>query len=85
MALDQPAVPIRVACGLGQISGYVVSNAADLAADQVDPTGTNTDSVTAGWFGGAGQGLPQGGQGGRHGWFGHSFGPRVRNEVRVRG
>jgi hypothetical protein len=51
MALDQPAVPIRVACGLGQISGYVVSNAADLAADQVDPTGTNTDSVTAGWFG----------------------------------
>jgi hypothetical protein len=51
MALDQPAVPIRVACGLGQISGYVVSNASDLAADQVDPTGTNTDSVTAGWFG----------------------------------
>jgi len=51
MALDQPAVPIRVACGLGQISGYVVSNAGDLAADQVDPTGTNTNSVTAGWFG----------------------------------
>jgi hypothetical protein len=51
MALDQPAVPIRVACGLGQISGYVVSNAGDLAALQVDPTGTNTTSVTAGWFG----------------------------------
>ena len=27
MALDQPAVPIREKCGLGQISGYVVSNA----------------------------------------------------------
>ena len=51
MALDQPAVPIRVACGLGQISGYVVSNASDLAALQVDPTGTNVNSVTAGWFG----------------------------------
>src|ERR1700722_4577008 len=51
MALDQPSVPIRVACGLGQISGYVVSNASDLAALQVDPTGTNVNSVTAGWFG----------------------------------
>jgi hypothetical protein len=50
MALDQPAVPIRVACGLGQISGYVVSNAADLAADQVDPSGINTDTVSSGWF-----------------------------------
>jgi hypothetical protein len=27
MALDQPSVPIREKCGLGQISGYVVSNA----------------------------------------------------------
>jgi Periplasmic binding protein len=51
MALDQPSVPIRVKCGLGQISGYVVSNAADLAPLQVDPSGINTDSVTSGWFG----------------------------------
>jgi hypothetical protein len=51
MALDEPAVPIREQCGLGQISGYVVSNASDLATDQVDPTGTNTDSVSSGWFG----------------------------------
>src|ERR1700722_15948852 len=51
MALDQPSVPIRENCGLGQISGYVVSNASDLASDQVDPSGINTDSVTAGWFG----------------------------------
>ena len=50
MAIDQPSVPIREKCGLGQISGYVVSNASELATDQVDPTGTNTDSVTSGWF-----------------------------------
>jgi hypothetical protein len=51
MALDQPAVPIREKCGLGQISGYVVSNASVLATDQVDPSGTNVDSISAGWFG----------------------------------
>jgi hypothetical protein len=50
MALDQPSVPIREKCGLGQISGYVVSNVSDLATDQVDPTGTNTSSVSVGWF-----------------------------------
>src|SRR5271170_7552434 len=50
MAIDQPSVPIREKCGLGQITGYVVSNASDLASDQVDPTGINTDSQTAGWF-----------------------------------
>jgi hypothetical protein len=51
MALDQPSVPIREKCGLGQISGYVVSNASVLASDQVDPGGGNTDSITAGYFG----------------------------------
>jgi hypothetical protein len=51
MALDQPAVPIREKCGLGQITGYVVSNASVLATDQVDPGGGNTGAVTAGWFG----------------------------------
>src|ERR1700691_2884785 len=51
MALDQPSVPIREKCGLGQISGYVVSNASVLGTDQVDPSGTNTDSISAGWFG----------------------------------
>jgi ABC-type branched-subunit amino acid transport system substrate-binding protein len=50
MALDQPSVPIREKCGLGNISGYVVSNASDLATDQVDPDGTNINSVTSGWF-----------------------------------
>jgi Periplasmic binding protein len=51
MALDQPSVPIREKCGLGQISGYVVSNASVLATDQVDTSGGNTDSVPAGFFG----------------------------------
>jgi hypothetical protein len=59
MALDQPSVPIRVACGLGQITGYVVSNASDLAADQVDPSGINTGTVTAGWFGALARAYPK--------------------------
>jgi ABC-type branched-subunit amino acid transport system substrate-binding protein len=59
MALDQPAVPIREKCGLGQISGYVVSDASDLASDQVDPSGINTDSVTSGWFGALAKAYPQ--------------------------
>jgi hypothetical protein len=59
MALDQPSVPIREKCGLGQISGYVVSNASDLASLQVDPSGINTDSVTSGWFGALAKAYPQ--------------------------
>jgi len=59
MALDQPSVPIREKCGLGQISGYVVSDASDLASDQVDPSGINTDSVTSGWFGALAKAYPQ--------------------------
>jgi hypothetical protein len=50
MALDQPSVPIREKCGLGQITGYVDSNASDLASDQVDPSGINTDTAFSGWF-----------------------------------
>ena len=50
-AIDSPGVPIREKCGLGQISGYLPSSAAAMATLQVDPGGTNTDSVTAGWFG----------------------------------
>ena len=59
LALDQPAVPIREKCGLGQISGYVVSNASDLATLQVDPNGLNTDSVTSGWFGALAKAYPK--------------------------
>jgi Periplasmic binding protein len=59
MALDQPSVPIREKCGLGQITGYVVSNASDLATDQVDPSGINTDSVSSGWFGALAKAYPK--------------------------
>ena len=50
MALDQPSVPVREGCGLGQISGYTVSDAAAAASLQVNPSGLNNKSVTAGWF-----------------------------------
>jgi hypothetical protein len=59
MALDQPSVPIREKCGLGQISGYVVSNASALASDQVDPSGTNASAVSAGWFGALAKAYPK--------------------------
>jgi hypothetical protein len=59
MALDQPSVPIREKCGLGQISGYVVSNASVEATDQVDPTGINIGSVTSGWFGALAKAYPK--------------------------
>jgi hypothetical protein len=59
MALDQAAVPIREKCGLGQITGYVVSNASDLATLQVDPSGINTNTVTSGWFGALAKAYPQ--------------------------
>src|SRR5580698_3049518 len=59
MALDQPSVPVREKCGLGQISGYVVSNASELASDQVDPSGINTNSVSSGWFGALAKAYPQ--------------------------
>ena len=59
MALDQPAVPVREKCGLGQISGYVVSDASVLASDQVDPSGGNTNTITSGWFGALAKAYPQ--------------------------
>ena len=59
MALDQPSVPVREQCGLGQISGYVVSDAAELASDQVNPSGGNTNTITSGWFGALAKAYPQ--------------------------
>ena len=50
MALDMPSVPIREKCGLGQISGYLASDASGVASDQVDPGGGNTDTWPSGWF-----------------------------------
>ena len=59
MALDQASVPVREQCGLGQISGYVVSDASELASDQVDPSGANTNTITSGWFGALAKAYPQ--------------------------
>jgi ABC-type branched-subunit amino acid transport system substrate-binding protein len=59
MALDAPSVPVRVKCGLGQISGYIVSDAADSAALQVSPTNSNPKIVAAGWFGALAKMYPQ--------------------------
>jgi Periplasmic binding protein len=59
MALDQPAVPVREQCGLGQISGYLVSNASYAAGLQVDPTGLSVTSVSSGWFGALTKKYPQ--------------------------
>ena len=68
MALDAPSVPVRVKCGLGQITGYTVSDAADSASLQVNPSNSNTKIVAAGWFGALAKMYPQavkkGGMGG---------------------
>ena len=50
MAIDQPSVSVRVACGLGQISGFTVSNQAVDAPLQVNPGGINNNEIEAGWW-----------------------------------
>src|SRR3984957_3672963 len=50
MALDQPSVPIREKCGLGQISGYTVSIASQKATDQVNPNNSNPAISPGGWY-----------------------------------
>ncbi|HXZ62556.1 MAG TPA: ABC transporter substrate-binding protein, partial [Acidimicrobiales bacterium] len=50
MVFDAPTVPVRVSCGLGQITGYTPSDAGSSAALQVNPSNTNPKYVTAGWF-----------------------------------
>jgi Periplasmic binding protein len=51
LALDESAVPVRTACGLGQITDFTVSNQAVDAALQVNPAGNNNSEVEAGWYG----------------------------------
>ncbi len=48
--LDQSAVPVREQCGLGQITGFAVSDAADTASDQVNPSNISLNHIPAGWF-----------------------------------
>ncbi|HWD55650.1 MAG TPA: ABC transporter substrate-binding protein [Acidimicrobiales bacterium] len=50
LVLDQSAVPIREQCGLGQITGFTVSDAADTASDQVNPNNISLNHIPAGWF-----------------------------------
>ena len=59
MALDQPSVPVREGCGLGQITGYTVSDAAGGATLQVNPSGINPKEVTGGWFAALAKKYPQ--------------------------
>ena len=50
MALDQASVPVRVGCGLGEITGYVVSDQSQTAPLQVDTLAFNPNYVAAGFF-----------------------------------
>jgi ABC-type branched-subunit amino acid transport system substrate-binding protein len=59
MALDQPSVPVREQCGLGQITGFTVSDAAVTATDQVNPSNTSLQYVSAGWFAALAKKYPQ--------------------------
>ena len=51
LVLDTAAVPIRVACGLGQITPFTVSDQSVDAALQVNPGGINNSEIEAGWYG----------------------------------
>jgi hypothetical protein len=51
LVLDTPAVPIRVGCGLGQITAFTVSDQSVDAALQVNPGGINNSEMEAGWYG----------------------------------
>ena len=51
LVLDTAAVPIRVACGLGQITPFTVSDQSVDAALQVNPGGINNSQMEAGWYG----------------------------------
>jgi ABC-type branched-subunit amino acid transport system substrate-binding protein len=59
LSLDQSAVPIREACGLGQITYYTVSDAADSATLQVNPGNVNNKIESAGYFGALAKKYPQ--------------------------
>ena len=51
LVLDTAAVPLRVSCGLGQITTFTVSDASVDAALQVNPSGINNSELEAGWYG----------------------------------
>ena len=51
LVLDQPTVPIRTHCGLGQISQFTVSNQAEDAALQVNPANISLTKEEGGFYG----------------------------------
>ena len=51
LVLDQPTVPIRTHCGLGQISQFTVSNQAEDAALQVNPANVSLTKEEGGFYG----------------------------------
>lgn len=59
LVLDTAAVPIRVACGLGQITPFTVSDQSVDAALQVNPGGINNSEMEAGWYGALAKKYPQ--------------------------
>ena len=59
LALDESAVPVRVGCGLGQITDFTVSDQAVSASLQVNPDGTNNSEIEAGWYGALARKYPQ--------------------------
>lgn len=59
MVLDQSAVPIRENCGLGQITGFTVSDADVTASQQIDPNNINLSRIPAGWFSALAKQYPQ--------------------------
>jgi hypothetical protein len=50
LVFDNQSTPVRVACGLGSITGYTVSDASAASTLQVNPSNINPKYVSAGWF-----------------------------------
>ena len=59
LVLDQPTVPIRVGCGLGQITQFIVSNQAIDAPLQVSPANGSLTEVEGGFYGVLAKKFPQ--------------------------
>jgi hypothetical protein len=59
LVLDTAAVPIRVGCGLGQITSFTVSDQSVDSALQVNPGGVNNSEIEAGWYAALAKKYPQ--------------------------
>jgi Periplasmic binding protein len=59
LVLDQPTVPIRVGCGLGEITQFIVSDQAAKAPLQVSPANGSLTEWEGGFFGALAKKYPQ--------------------------